>query len=135
MVNKEEVKRTLKKLFSNTGAIVGFILVSFFIVIAILAPIIQPPDIPQDSDLSNIKQLIDEGDLNNRETIIGNFKGFQDLYFGFYMMDFDTIKSLKNDMDSYKKGDLSFEELKGTINDLTDLYIIDISYSTLIEEN
>ncbi len=43
---KKEVKRVVKKFFRNPTALMGLILLIFFIIVAILAPVISPPQDP-----------------------------------------------------------------------------------------
>ncbi|TGG89140.1 ABC transporter permease [Geotoga petraea] len=134
-MNKEELKRTLKKLFGNTGAIIGFVLLGFFIVIAIIAPYIAPPDIPQDMDLERANELIENYEPSNREEILARFDSFQEFNLGFYMQDYPLVKDVYESLQEYDKGNISLEEAKSSLQRLTDAYIVDISLLTQIEED
>jgi peptide/nickel transport system permease protein len=132
-VNKEELKRTLKKLFGNTGAIIGFILLGFFIVIAIIAPYIAPPDIPQDMDLEQANKLIEDYEPSNKEEILSAFESFQQFNLGFYMQDYPIVKEVYESLKEFDKGNISLEEAKMSLQKLTNYYIVDISLLEQIE--
>lgn len=134
-MNKEELKRTLKKLFGNTGAIIGFILLGFFVVIAIIAPYIAPPDIPQDMDLEQANKLIDNYEPSNKEQIISSFESFQQFNLGFYMQDYPMVEEVYRSLQEYDKGNISLEEAKTSLKRLTDYYIVDISLLEQIEKD
>ena len=134
-MNKEELKRTLKKLFGNTGAIIGFILLGFFVVIAIIAPYIAPPDIPQDMDLEESKRMIENFEPGYKDEIISKFQNFQEFNLGFYMQDFEIVKEVHESLQEYSNGNISLEEAKTSLRRLTDYYIVDISLLDQIENN
>jgi len=132
-VNKEEFRRTLKKLFGNTGAVIGFVILAFFIVIAIIAPYIAPPDIPQDMDLENANELIQNYEPDKKNEIISSFESFQEFNLGFYMQDFALVKQVNDKLNEFDKGNISLEEAKTSLQQLTDYYIVDPSLLELIE--
>lgn len=132
-MNKEEFRRTLKKLFGNTGAVIGFVILAFFVIIAIIAPYIAPPDIPQDMDLENANQLIQNYEPDKKNEIISSFESFQEFNLGFYMQDFDLVKQVNDKLNEFDKGNISLEEAKTSLQQLTDYYIVDPSLLELIE--
>ena len=132
-MNKEEFRRTLKKLFGNTGAVIGFVILAFFVIIAIIAPYIAPPDIPQAMDLENANQLIQNYEPDKKNEIISSFESFQEFNLGFYMQDFDLVKQVNDKLNEFDKGNISLEEAKTSLQQLTDYYIVDPSILELIE--
>lgn len=54
----EELKRALRKFYKNPSAMLGIILLIFFILVAAFAPLLAPPQIPIDPDIENMEQML-----------------------------------------------------------------------------
>lgn len=127
-MNKEELKRALKKIIKNPTAMIGFVLLIFFIIIAILAPILAPPNIPIDRNLANIEIMLEDDEKENRNQIIDLFRDYLDNEYMFVFMDHNEVLQLETKISKYKNNEIDFEEFHSFAQDLADYYIIQQYY-------
>lgn len=131
----EEFKRTLKRFFTNPSALIGVSILIFFIIIAIFAPLIAPPKLPEERNLRRAKNLIDENPFENEEAIIEQFQNYmEDTYF-FAEADYQDMTSLMESVEKFENGEISKEELKAQIKELVDFYILNMSYYNDFDED
>lgn len=131
----EEFKRTLKRFFTNPSALIGVSILIFFIIIAIFAPLIAPPKLPEERNLRRAKNLIDENPFENEEAIIEQFQNYmEDTYF-FAEADYQDMTSLMESVEKFENGEISKEELKAQIKELVDFYILNMSYYDDFDED
>lgn len=131
----EEFKRTLKRFFTNPSALIGVSILIFFIIIAIFAPLIAPPNLPEERNLQRAKNLIDENPFENEEAIIEQFQNYmEDTYF-FAEADYQDMTSLMESVEKFENGEISKEELKAQIKELVDFYILNMSYYNDFDED
>ncbi|RAO98741.1 ABC transporter permease [Petrotoga sp. 9PW.55.5.1] len=131
----EEFKRTLKRFFTNPSALIGVSILIFFIIIAIFAPLIAPPKLPEERNLRRAKNLIDENPFENEEAIIEQFQNYmEDTYF-FAEADYQDMTSLMESVEKFENGEIIKEELKAQIKELVDFYILNMSYYDDFDED
>ncbi|HQO12505.1 MAG TPA: ABC transporter permease [Petrotogaceae bacterium] len=127
-MNKEELKRTLKKFFKNSSAMLGLILLIFFVIIAILAPVLAPARVPEDLDLDIAKNLMTEYSAEKRPEIINAYDSFITTLFIFYTASKEDIQSLEPLIKNYEKDHSKIVALRDKVKVLCDEYILDSSY-------
>jgi peptide/nickel transport system permease protein len=134
-VNKEEIKRALRKIVKNPTAMLGFVLLIIFIIVAILAPIIAPPDYPIESNLKEVEDALDDFDLSKKTDILFYFNNYLNSEYQFIMMDYPDLMELKDTLTKYEKNEVSFDELYFLTSELASYYIIDRYYLNRLTEN
>lgn len=122
------MKRTLKKFVKNPSAMIGIGLLLFFVVIAIIAPYIAPPVIPNDADLEKIDNLLNDYKEENKDMILYYFQSYYDTVYGFVEMDYESVKELGQAVEKYKDKEITKDDLIAVIQPLSEYYIIDYSY-------
>nr|WP_245863576.1 ABC transporter permease [Petrotoga halophila] len=131
----EETKRALKRFFTNPSAIIGFSILVFFIIIAILAPVIAPPQLPNERNLERAREQINEDPTGNKDSIIQEFKNYwEDTYF-FAEMDYQDMSKLMESVEKFENGEIEKEELKSEIKGLVDMYVLNRSYYEDFDED
>ncbi|SHE92484.1 peptide/nickel transport system permease protein [Marinitoga hydrogenitolerans DSM 16785] len=137
----EEVKRALRKFYKNPSAMLGVILLIFFILVAAFAPLLAPPQIPIDPEIENMESMIDElEDTKNTsliEELVVSFSDYYDFTYGFYLDYADDIRNLEKVLSNYlsNKNDENFNKLIETLSPLTEEYILDESYLYNLQDN
>lgn len=76
-----ELKFTLHRIFRNPSAIIGFALLGFFVVIAILAPVLAPPKNPHNPYMVPHKGYAIEPKPPSREHLLGTTSGQYDIFY------------------------------------------------------
>ena len=127
-MNKEKLKRTLKKFFKNSSAMLGLILLIFFVIIAILAPVLAPARVPEDLDLDIAKNLMTEYSAEKRPEIITAYDNFITTLFIFYTASKEDFQSLEPLIKNYEKDHSQIVALRDKVKVLCDDYILDSSY-------
>lgn len=131
----EEFKRALRRFFTNPSALIGFTILIFFIIVAIFAPMIAPPELPQERNLQRGKNLIEEDAVKNKEQIIQEFQNYWDDTYFFAEEDYLEMTNLMNSVDLYQKEEITKEQLKSQIKELVDLYILSASFYDNFDED
>ncbi|BBE29988.1 hypothetical protein OSSY52_01290 [Tepiditoga spiralis] len=127
-MNNEEIKRMLRKFYKNPSAMFGLFLLIGFIIIGILAPVLAPVSIPNDSDLEDISNYLANYTEDKKQDILDSFQSYYELSYDFYLTDYDTIMDLKDKLIKYKSNKLSKKDFSEFLLSLADEYIIDQSY-------
>lgn len=130
----EEFKRTIKRFFTNPSAVIGVTILIFFIIIAIFAPLIAPPKVPHNRNLEKAQDLLDNYTEDNKDLIILELKNFWDDNYSFAEDDYIELSALMDMIKSYQKKEVTGEELKAYIKELTDLYILNEQYYNKFDE-
>ncbi|MFY9126297.1 MAG: ABC transporter permease subunit [Defluviitoga tunisiensis] len=130
----EEFKRTIKRFFTNPSAIIGVTILIFFIIIAIFAPLIAPPKVPHNRNLEKAQDLLDNYSEDNKDLIILELKNFWDDTYSFAEDDYIELSALMDMIKSYQKKEVTDEELKAYIKELTDIYILNEQYYNKFDE-
>ncbi|AEX86346.1 ABC transporter permease [Marinitoga sp. 1135] len=137
----EEIKRSLRKFYRNPSAMLGLILLIFFILVAAFAPLLAPPQIPIDPEIENmesmISQLEEKKDPAIIDDLIASFDDYYEFTYGFYRDYIDDIKNLKSTLKAYQstKSEKNYNKLIEQLTPLTEDYILDTSYIENIEKN
>ncbi|MGB4457600.1 MAG: ABC transporter permease, partial [Defluviitoga tunisiensis] len=130
----EEFKRTIKRFFTNPSAVIGVTILIFFIIIAIFAPLIAPPKVPHNRNLEKAQDLLDNYSEDNKDLIILELKNFWDDTYSFAEDDYIELSALMDMIKSYQKKEVTDEELKAYIKELTDIYILNEQYYNKFDE-
>jgi peptide/nickel transport system permease protein len=130
----EEFKRTIKRFFTNSSAVIGVTILIFFIIIAIFAPLIAPPKVPHNRNLEKAQDLLDNYSEDNKDLIILELKNFWDDTYSFAEDDYIELSALMDMIKSYQKKEVTDEELKAYIKELTDIYILNEQYYNKFDE-
>jgi peptide/nickel transport system permease protein len=131
----EETKRALKRFFTNPSAIIGFSILVFFIIVAIFAPVIAPPQLPNERNLERALELVNEDPTGNKDSIIQEFQNYwEDTYF-FAEMDYQDISRLMESVEKFEDGEIEKEILKSQIEELVDMYVLNRSYYEDFDED
>lgn len=134
IILSEEFKRTLKRFFTNPSAIIGVTILIFFVMIAIFAPWIAPPKLPNNRNLDKAQSLLDNFTEDNKDLIIQELKGFWNDNYLFAEDDYIEMSVLMEKIKEYQKKQISIDELKAYIKELTDIYILNETYYNKFEE-
>ncbi|WGS65215.1 ABC transporter permease subunit [Marinitoga aeolica] len=137
----EEYKRALRKFYKNPSAMLGLILLIFFILIASFAPLLAPPQIPIDPEIENMESMLNKLSETKDKSIIddltSSFSDYYDFTYGFYLDYANDVKKLEKTLKNYQSNK-SEENLKALIDELTPLtedYVLDTSYLENIQKN
>lgn len=130
----EEFKRTLKRFFTNPSALIGVTILIFFIIIAIFAPWIAPPKIPVNKNLEKARNLLENYSEENKYLIINELKNFWDDTYFFAEDDYIELSNLMETIAKFHNKEVSSNELKAHIKELTDYYILNITYYEKFDE-
>lgn len=130
----EEFKRTIKRFFTNPSAVIGVTILIFFIIIAIFAPLIAPPKVPHNRNLEKAQDLLDNYSEDNKDLIILELKEFWNDNYLFAEDDYIELSALMDMIKSYQKKEVTDEELKAYIKELTDIYILNEQYYNKFDE-
>lgn len=134
IILSEEFKRTIKRFFTNPSAVIGVTILIFFIIIAIFAPLIAPPKVPHNRNLEKAQDLLDNYSEDNKDLIILELKNFWDDTYSFAEDDYIELSALMDMIKSYQKKEVTDEELKAYIKELTDIYILNEQYYNKFDE-
>jgi len=77
----KDTRRKVKKLFTNPTAILGFTLLTVFILVAALAPVLAPPADPQNHYIIPRLGFLTEPQPPSAETIFGTTEGQYDIFY------------------------------------------------------
>ncbi|MBM7559561.1 peptide/nickel transport system permease protein [Marinitoga litoralis] len=137
----EELKRALRKFYKNPSAMLGIILLIFFILVAAFAPLLAPPQIPIDPDIENMEQMLNELEETKNADLIDDltmsFTDYYDFTYGFYLDYSEDVKNLKEVLKEYQsnKTKENLNRLIDALTPLTEEYILDESYLTNLQDN
>lgn len=137
----EEVKRALRKFYNNPSAMLGLILLIFFILVAAFAPLLSPPQIPIDPEIENMESMLNKLEETRDSAIISDlvvsFTDYYDFTYGFYLDYAEDVRNLEKTLNEYKsnKSEKNLEKLFGVLSPLTEEYILDESYLTNLKDN
>ena len=113
---------------------IGVTILIFFIIIAIFAPLIAPPKVPHNRNLEKAQDLLDNYSEDNKDLIILELKNFWDDTYSFAEDDYIELSALMDMIKSYQKKEVTDEELKAYIKELTDIYILNEQYYNKFDE-
>lgn len=124
-MNKEEFRRALRKIVKNPSAMLGFVLLIFFIIIAILAPVLAPAEVPINDNLQQIEFLLEDYEPENKEQIISSLQTFLDDEYYYTFLDYDAILELEEKLNQFKELEIDANEFEQYLQELTDQYILE----------
>ncbi|NUV00008.1 ABC transporter permease [Marinitoga sp. 1154] len=137
----EEFKRALRKFYKNPSAMLGIILLIFFILVAAFAPLLAPPQIPIDPEIEDMEAMINNLENTKNPSIIEDlttsFTDYYDFTYGFYLDYANDIRKLEETLKQYQsnRNDENYKKLIETLSPLTEEYILDASYFDNLENN
>ncbi|KLO23474.1 ABC transporter permease [Marinitoga sp. 1155] len=137
----EEFKRALRKFYKNPSAMLGIILLIFFILVAAFAPLLAPPQIPIDPEIEDMEAMINNLENTKNPSIIedltSSFTDYYDFTYGFYLDYANDIRKLEETLKQYQsnRNDENYKKLIETLSPLTEEYILDASYFDNLENN
>jgi peptide/nickel transport system permease protein len=77
----KDTRRRLKKLFMNPTALLGCVLLAFYLLVAVLAPVLAPPSDPQNPYIIPRLGFLTEPQPPSAEAIFGTTEGQYDIFY------------------------------------------------------
>jgi peptide/nickel transport system permease protein len=77
----KDTRRKLKKLFTNPTALLGFVLLAGFLLVAAIAPVLAPPADPQSPYIIPRHGFLTEPQPPSAETVFGTTEGQYDIFY------------------------------------------------------
>jgi len=77
----KDTRRKLKKLFTNPTALLGCVLLAFYLLVAVLAPLLAPPSDPQNPYIIPRLGFLTEPQPPSAEAIFGTTEGQNDIFY------------------------------------------------------